>query len=667
MPEQRFKPVLDDLDDGFRYIPGQGLVDAVNMTLVLRRPLLVKGPPGCGKTRLAKAIADQLDLPLHNWYVKSTSRAQDGLYSIDVVRRLQDAHLGKEKAQSLIPYLRFGALGHAIRSGQECVVLIDEIDKADIDFPNDLLRELDLMEFTIEELDPASLTEEEKALGHRREYKAAVPPVVIVTSNDEKELPDAFLRRCLFYYIDFPGPRPVGKNRSRQPRSRAGRRGVDLECRTPSAPLPLAQRTPQASRHQRADRLGAHSASLGHRGGSSAIRYAPGGSSVLAGALQISGRPPARGSRERHPRAVKPPLLEVFLELRRREFPLGIPEYEALLAAMQGGLASSRSELEFLCQTLWAKSRAEQAEVREVLSRWLPPLPDDRAIEQALIEVESEAASPLRKGARKAAEKAGEKLGRLVRTVRRKQPAANDEPSAANTLQSGGPLMLPKVDYSAGRAIDWVGSLPVTRRQMKRAWQYYRRMARAGPPVEIDLDRTLQRVEREGVLVQPVLRPRRVNHARLLILADEGGSMAPFRGVIAPLLNSAQTVGFARTGVYHFHDIPESTVFAKPWLSDPVALATACHLFRGAGILIVSDAGAARGNRDATRVARTVAALDCLRSFSPHVVWLNPMPQFRWTRSSASEIRQQGRVAMFPLDRQGLDRAVDVLRGRRLA
>jgi MoxR-like ATPase len=206
MPEQRFKPVHDDLDTGFRYIPNRGLVDAVNMTLVLHRPLLVKGPPGCGKTRLARAIADQLHLPIYNWYVKSTSRAQDGLYSIDVVRRLQDAHLGKEKAQSLIPYLRFGALGQAIRSGQECVVLIDEIDKADIDFPNDLLRELDLMEFTIEELDSAALTEDEKRQGHRREYKAAVPPIVIVTSNDEKELPDAFLRRCLFYYIDFPEP-----------------------------------------------------------------------------------------------------------------------------------------------------------------------------------------------------------------------------------------------------------------------------------------------------------------------------------------------------------------------------------------------------------------------------------------------------------------------------
>ncbi len=368
---------------------------------------------------------------------------------------------------------------------------------------------------------------------------------------------------------------------------------------------------------------------------------------------------------------MKPPLLQVFQELRRREFPLGIAEYEALLAALRASLVSSRSDLEFLCQTLWAKSVAEQAEVREVLARWLPPLPDEGAIERALAQVESETGSgggsPASQGGRKAGEAEEERQRRMVTTIRRRQPVGGDSDPGENTLQSSGPIVLPKSDDSAARNFDWVGSLPVTRRQMKRAWQYYRRMARAGAPVEIDLERTLQLIEREGVLLQPVLQPRRVNHARLLILADEGGSMAPFRGVISPLLSSAQTVGFARIGVFHFHDVPEATVFAKPWLSHPVALAAACNPFRGAGILIVSDAGAARGNRDANRVARTVASLNVLRSFSPHVVWVNPMPQFRWARSSAAEIRQQGRIAMFPLDRQGLDRAVDVLRGRRSA
>ncbi len=197
-------PPDDNQDERFPYLADEGLRKAVNMAIVLKKPLLVKGPPGCGKTRLAKSIAHELGLELHEWYIKSTSRARDGLYSIDMVRRLQDAHMQNAKAQRIIPYIRFGPLGDALRSGTETVVLIDEIDKADIDFPNDLLRELDEKKFTIEELDPAELRAEEIEDGYRKTYETAQPPIIVITSNDEKELPDAFLRRCLFYYINFP-------------------------------------------------------------------------------------------------------------------------------------------------------------------------------------------------------------------------------------------------------------------------------------------------------------------------------------------------------------------------------------------------------------------------------------------------------------------------------
>jgi MoxR-like ATPase len=195
----------DDFGGRFPYLAGEELVKIVNMAIYLERPLLVKGPPGCGKTKLAASIAHELGLPLHEWHVKSTSRAKDGLYTIDMVRRLQDSQLGKEQAQHLPPYLRFGPLGDALRAVGESVVLIDEIDKADIDFPNDLLQELDAKQFTIEELDEQDLTPEDLRNGYRKTYTGA-KPIIVITSNDEKDLPDAFLRRCVFCWIDFPDP-----------------------------------------------------------------------------------------------------------------------------------------------------------------------------------------------------------------------------------------------------------------------------------------------------------------------------------------------------------------------------------------------------------------------------------------------------------------------------
>jgi len=179
------------------YLPSPELINAVNLAIFLeKRPLLLKGEPGCGKTRLAQAVAHELGLPYEPWYIKSTSRARDGLYSYDAVRRLHDAQLvrmgeeSKSKVDNLNNYIELGPLGRAFENPQRTVVLIDEIDKADIDFPNDLLQELDEQKFTIEETG--------------KEVKANYPPIVFVTSNDEKDLPDAFLRRCLFYYIEFP-------------------------------------------------------------------------------------------------------------------------------------------------------------------------------------------------------------------------------------------------------------------------------------------------------------------------------------------------------------------------------------------------------------------------------------------------------------------------------
>ncbi len=175
-----------------RYLTNESLESAVNCALVLQRPLLIRGEPGTGKTLLAEAIAESLNEQLLYWHVKSTTRAQDGLYVYDTVQRLYDSRFGDGDVRDIKRYIKLGPLGQAFASPKRVVLLIDEIDKADLEFPNDLLHELDRMRFRITE------TGEDIAAKER--------PVVVITSNNEKELPDAFLRRCVFHFIDFPEP-----------------------------------------------------------------------------------------------------------------------------------------------------------------------------------------------------------------------------------------------------------------------------------------------------------------------------------------------------------------------------------------------------------------------------------------------------------------------------
>ena len=172
------------------YVASEELMAAVDIAIALEKPLLIKGEPGTGKTMLAEAISQSMGKDLYIWNIKSTTKAQDGLYVYDTIQRLYDSQFGEEGVNDIAHYIKLGKLGEAFKADKQVILLIDEIDKADLEFPNDLLWELDKMEFYIHET--------------RETIKAKERPIVIITSNAEKELPDAFLRRCIFHYITFP-------------------------------------------------------------------------------------------------------------------------------------------------------------------------------------------------------------------------------------------------------------------------------------------------------------------------------------------------------------------------------------------------------------------------------------------------------------------------------
>lgn len=355
-------------------------------------------------------------------------------------------------------------------------------------------------------------------------------------------------------------------------------------------------------------------------------------------------------------------LEEVFRHVRARIPRLGIGEYVALLRALEAGFGAGPRELTFLCQTLWAKSPTEQRQVAQLVAALLPDLdaPAPAPAPAPLPSEPSVAPAP------------------LPQPEPERRPSASAEPvpsgAAEGVADQGGVRVAVDVPRELRRALrelpltstfDLQGTLPVSRRQMSRAWRFYRRMGRRGAPVEVDAEATVRRIYRDGVLAKPVLVPRRTNQAQALILEDTGGSMVPFRHVTAELVEAARHAGLGRVEVRYFHDVPVDVVFRDPSLMAPVMLNDAAAPFADAGILVYSDAGAARGGMDRERVRRTARLLETLWRATPNMAWLNPVPEERWRGTTAEAIRGETGVPMFPLDLRGLQSAVNHMRGAR--
>jgi uncharacterized protein with von Willebrand factor type A (vWA) domain len=392
------------------------------------------------------------------------------------------------------------------------------------------------------------------------------------------------------------------------------------------------------------------------------------------------------------------PLLEVFQELRHRDFPLGVDEYVLALRAMEAGLGDgSREDLLLMCQSLWARSPEECEQVADVLDGLLPLTVspeyldslDDAPAGPDQAEEDEPTAGDAAPAPREADAGSGPRPADDAAGGPRDTERSGDQPSGHSSETQPGQhpgyqhdwLPVPQgpgqvaapVRRAAPRTwqlnprFDFVGSLPVSTRQISQAWRHYRRMSRNGQRIEYDVEATVAQLYREGILLEPVLIPRRTNQARLLVLEDAGGSMTPFRYVTSSLVAGAQHVGLARVDVRYFHDVPWDVVYRDPDQHVSVPLDEAAAPFAHGAILIYSDAGAARGGTDHGRVSQTAEMLATLRRHTTSIAWVNPVPRDRWQGTTAAAIRdlEGGLVPMFPLDHLGLTDAVSALRGRR--
>lgn len=358
------------------------------------------------------------------------------------------------------------------------------------------------------------------------------------------------------------------------------------------------------------------------------------------------------------------PLLELFNRLREHGLPLGIEEYKALLRALRAGFGiGGRQALEQLCCTVWTKSDDEARLFHRVFEQMLAqpvaaprePLPVESTELAAATPPDSMPHTTPPETPRPASApfttpmppRLGLEIDEPVQVVQAIRRHAHDD------------LDMVRPRYSLVTEY-----FPVTRRQMKQSWRHLRRPVREGPAEELDVLATVEKVGRDGILLELVLVPRRSNRAELVLLIDQDGSMVPFDGLSRQLVETAQRGGrLRRAGVYYFHDYPDRYLCRDPARLNAQPIANALEeMGKHAAVLIISDAGAARGHLDLERTERTKEFLQQLRQQVHHYAWLNPMPHYRWSGTTAGEIAHM--VPMFEMSRHGLDSVISALQGR---
>jgi uncharacterized protein with von Willebrand factor type A (vWA) domain len=376
-------------------------------------------------------------------------------------------------------------------------------------------------------------------------------------------------------------------------------------------------------------------------------------------------------------------LLRLFYSLRECGFPLGLADYILALEALQGGFGiGDRASLERLCCTLWTKSKEEARQLHrlldqiitnESLSTKLPQPIQDTSNPSPTRPSVKESDKPIHSSSSPPIVKTSEQLKEPTSLKGSEKPISEPTPTADLPIEIDEPeQVIQAIRYHKPNSLDMIyygqdstaQYLPVTPRQIKQSWRFFRRPVRQGTLEKLDVEATVGKICQQGILIEPVLMPRYVNRVKLVLLVDQGGSMVPFHHLSRQLIDKAQRGGnLTQTSVYYFYNYPEKYFYTDPTrIKAQLTTDVLKSVDERAGVLIISDAGAARGNYNPVRVEYTQKFIEQLQQSVRYYAWLNPMPNDSWQYTTAGEIARF--VPMFEMSRQGLNAAINTLRGR---